>query len=538
MSIPKTILPKIVHRITFMRKKFRASPASEGGMSPLHPHCEAHMPAAIDFHIRKCYKLYMIHAFRRIAILPALLPALLPCTFSSCGRSTPGRLPNVILIVMDTARAENFGCYGYHRPTSPNIDEFSREATFYANAVASSPWTVPTHASIFTGKDPFEHGAHRISPFTFKNGVHQLDPRKIQYNKFANPLHTKHITLAEVFAAEGFATCGFIANSAYINHRFNMDQGFQTFRPIYKTSDAINTMVYEWLDTLSTDQFFLFINYMDTHVPYNAKPRQGFLEKPAPFDDGALQKKLWSMYLNPRGRWREDNPDELRQTVINQYDTAISNLDEQIGKLFDYLKEKKLYDRSVIVLTSDHGEMFGEHDLVSHGQDMYQQLLWIPLIIKNPHQTQPRCVETTISTSDIPHLIFSQLPRKITRKFTAEFLNAPGQHPIIAENYYAHPQLIRANRTSKNYNRIRTALFKWPYKYIHSSDDDHELYNIANDKGETENLLKINPELAAKFADQLRNFIDSRTHFDEIIDQEPLTEEEIKKLKSLGYIGD
>ena len=156
--------------------------------------------------------------FRRNAVLPLLLLVFITCAFSSCGRSGTESLPNIILIVMDTARAENFSCYGYHRPTSPNIDTFAQEATFYANAMASSPWTVPTHASIFTGMDPFEHGSHR------------LHPSKVKGHIMSNPLHEKHTTLAEAFTAEGFATGAFIANSTYINDRYQMDQGFQEFR--------------------------------------------------------------------------------------------------------------------------------------------------------------------------------------------------------------------------------------------------------------------------------------------------------------------
>jgi arylsulfatase A-like enzyme len=429
---------------------------------------------------------------------------------------------------MDTARAENFSCYGYHRPTSPNIDAFAQEATFYANSMASSPWTIPSHASFFTGKDPFEHGAHR------------LDPRKYKRLRleFTNPLHEKHTTLAEAFAAKGFATGGFIANDAYINSHFKMDQGFQTFYCKHTTSDSINTMAYEWLDSLSTDRFFLFINYMDTHVPFNAKPRPGFLEKPAPFDDGELMKKLVGIYRNPPKEWEENSVKELQQNVIDQYDTAIANLDEQIGDLLDYLKEKRLYDRSVIVLTSDHGEMFGEHDLVSHGHDVYHPLLWVPLIVKTPDQAKSLRVETVISSSDIPYLIFSQFPGKMKRSFMKEFPNAPGNHPAIAENYYAHPRLIAWDRSLKNFNRIRTVLFDWPYKYIRSSDDDHELYNIAHDRRETGNLLMIKPELATKFDDQLTDFLNSRPHFDEIIPYEQFTEKELKQLKALGYIGD
>jgi arylsulfatase A-like enzyme len=463
--------------------------------------------------------------FRRNPVLQVLLLIFITCGFSSCGRSGMESLPNVILIVMDTARAENFSCYGYHRPTSPTIDTFAQEATFYANAMASSPWTVPTHASIFTGKDPFEHGAHRLNP---KKMTHIM----------SNPLHEKHTTLAEAFAAEGYATGAFVANSTYINDRYQMDQGFQEFRSELAVSDSINQWTYAWLDTLSADRFFLFINYMDTHAPYNAKPRPGFLEEPPPHDNGELFNELKYKYLSPRQRRKKINPVKLRQTVTDQYDTAIANLDEQIGALINYLKDRDLYDESLIVLTSDHGEVFGEHQLVSHGLDVYQQLLWVPLVIKDPGQSNPRKIDDVISTSDIPRIILSQFPDKLSSKYQVAFPNAPGEHPIIAENYYAHSWLLKMRHMRKKYTRIRTVIFDWPYKYIHSSDGMHELYNIAQDRKEATDLLAAKPDIAKKLAGLIRDHKNSRTHSDEIIEQKPLTDKEIKQLKSLGYIGE
>jgi arylsulfatase A-like enzyme len=467
----------------------------------------------------------MPHVFRITTVLQLLLSALLPITLSSCSGPGGDVPPNVILIVMDTARAENFSCYGYHRPTSPNIDAFAREATFYTSAMASSPWTVPTHASIFTGKDPFEHGAHRLPP---KKMTHIL----------TNPLNEKHTTLAEAFAAEDFATGAFVANSTYINDRYQMDQGFQDFLPQLAVSDSINQWTYSWLDTLSRKPFFLFINYMDTHSPYNAKPRPGFLANPPPHDNGELQHKLKQRYLSVRRGGGEFNPVKLRQTVVDQYDTAIANLDEQIGYLLDYLKERDLYDHTLIVLTSDHGEVFGEHQLVSHGQDVYQQLLWVPLIIKAPGQTTPKTNDDIISSSDLPRMILSYLPDEMSKRHLAEFPNAPGLHPIIAENYYVHPWILRIRHLRKKYERIRTVLFEMPYKYIHSSDGQHELYNLVSDRKESNNLINSRLEIAEEMAARIQEYQDSRSRSNEVIEQEPLTEQELKQLKSLGYIGE
>jgi arylsulfatase A-like enzyme len=464
--------------------------------------------------------------FKNNVFLLAVSLLSISCAFAACERKGGKNATGVILIVMDTARAENFSCYGYHRPTSPNIDAFAEEASLYTNAMASSPWTVPTHASIFTGKDPFEHGSHRI------------DSLKTSEDEFANPLHESHTTLAEVFETKGFATGAFIANEAYVNERYQLDQGFQTFHTRHTTSDSINAMVYQWLDTLSTDRYFLFINYMDTHTPYNTKPRPGFLEKPAPDDKGQLRRQLFLIYMHPQPNHDEDKIRELQQKAVDQYDTAIANLDEQIGLLFKYLKEKGHYQQSMIVLTSDHGEAFGEHDLVSHGKDVFQQQLWVPLVIKDPDQTKSRRIKALSSTSDIPHIIFSQFPQDFLRTDISDFPNIPGEHPVIAENYFAHPAVLKMNPWERNFDRIRTTIFDWPHKYIHSSDDKHELYNLTSDTGEMTNLIMDKPDLARKLADILEDFQTSRPRFDGITSQERLTEEEIKKLKALGYLGD
>jgi arylsulfatase A-like enzyme len=278
----------------------------------------------------------MLQLIRRKTSLPAAL-LFTAFGFFACEGSPTSDLPNVILIVMDTARAENFSCYGYHRPTSPNIDSLAHEATFYCRAIASSPWTVPTHASMFTGKESFEHGAHRLPP----------GKKKKASRLKSNPLHKQHTTLAEVLAAENYATGAIVANSVYINERYQMDQGFQTFYAKHAVSDSINKWVYAWLDTLSTSPFFLFINYMDTHTPYNMKTRPGLLEEPVRHDRGQLETQLRARIMRSGGGTGAAG--RLKQLVIDQYDTAIANLDEQIGKLIAFLQEKGLHDRGTPV---------------------------------------------------------------------------------------------------------------------------------------------------------------------------------------------
>jgi arylsulfatase A-like enzyme len=271
---------------------------------------------------------------------------------------------------------------------------------------------------------------------------------------------------------------------------------------------------------------------MDTHKVYNTKPRPGFLDEPAIQDGGQLVDELYEKVMPGVG----PIPWDLVQKVIDQYDTAVANLDEQIGALLDRLVQMGIYDNTMIVLTSDHGEYFAEHYLVEHSKDVYQEALWAPLIIKTPSQGQGRRDDTVISSSDIPYLVFSEFPKKTAERYLDHFPNAPGNHPVIAENYYTRVRDLFNPVWGKRFDRIRTVIYDWPYKYIHSSDGKSELYHIDYDGKEAVNLMDKNPERVQEMLANLRAYMESRPTFEEQIEQPPMTPDEIKRLKSLGYV--
>jgi arylsulfatase A-like enzyme len=421
---------------------------------------------------------------------------------------------------MDAVRADHLSCYGYARPTTPRIDELTAGATLYERAVAPASWTIPSHASLFTGKDPFQHGAHRLRP----DGRDRFDN--------VNALHDDHVTLAEAFNGEGYVTSAFIANDGYLDPRWQLDQGFDTYHTELVDADVLNERVYAWLDTLSSDRFFLFVNYMDTHVPYNTKPREGLTERPVSQEAG-LHRLLRTKALPIWG----GVPEELKQSVIDQYDTAIANLDEQIGILLDRLKQKGMYDNATVIVTSDHGEAFGEHALVGHGLDVYQVDLLVPLIVKAPGQRAGRRDQSLISLSDLPHLIFDLIPGYPAGKYRDHFPNASGNHPIVAENYFSTPENTQRPVYGDRLRRVRTAVYDWPYKYIDATDGLSELYDLENDPQEENNLIKSAPEVSKRLAERLRKYQDSRGRAAGVAEVDPLTEEQIRKLKALGYIG-
>jgi arylsulfatase A-like enzyme len=458
----------------------------------------------------------------RGSIPAALLAALISMTLYACTGNDEARVPaNVILITMDTMRADHMSCYGYERHTSPRMDAFADSATFYTRSMASSPWTVPTHASLFSGRDPFEHGSHTL--------------KAVGRSQNINLLTDGFLTLAEALAREGYATGAFVANDGLLATRWNLNQGFQTYHIERTLAEVLNLRVFAWLDSVTTtgDPFFLFINYMDTHRVYNTKPRPGFLPEPAVQDRGQLLEELYHQVMPGV----DPIPWDLVQQVIDQYDTAVANLDEQIGVLLDRLRESGTYENTLIVLTSDHGEYFGEHHLVEHSKDVYQGALWVPLIIKEPGQHEGRRDDTLISSSDIPHLVFAALSEETASKYASEFPNAPGNHPVIAENYYTRSRDLFNPIWGKRFDRIRTAVYEWPYKYIQSSDGRSELYHLGYDERETANLIDKDRERALRMRVVLEEYMNSRPTFEKKIDQPPMSADEIRKLKSLGYMG-
>lgn len=425
-------------------------------------------------------------------------------------------LPNIILIVIDTLRADHVGCYGYHRATTPRIDTLAKRASSYTRCVAASPWTLPTHASMFTGKYPFEHAVHTFKPA----------PDKV----FVPPLADEHPTLAEALKAGGYQTGAIMANYM-LARRYGLNRGFDTYRIMRSYAKHLNKLIFEWLEPRHTRPFFLFINYMDAHQPYNTTPRPGLLEKPV-ISWGLLINSLFEPVMI-----HKRIPQPLTQNVIDQYDTGIANADEHVGALLDWVADRGLNDTTMVVITSDHGEHFGEHYLVEHGKDVYEEAVWVPLIVKAPGQSAGRIIDGLTTSVDIPRLILSELSPNLISTYKDVFSHEPHNHTILTENYYTRSKDLFNEAWGHRFDRIRTAVYEWPYKLIRSSDGDHELYNLAKNAEESANLHEQERETATLLAQKLEQFEASRERaVPRTLEMPPLTEEERRELKALGYL--
>ncbi|MCO6430908.1 MAG: sulfatase [Deltaproteobacteria bacterium] len=260
--------------------------------------------------------------------------------------------PNILIVMVDTLRADHLGYSGYERDTSPNIDRFAAENRIYRNAFSSSSWTPPSVASLFTSVFPTVHG-------------HMPRPGGSKFGRNFTKLPESFVTLAEALQAAGYATAGITANPL-VSEKYGMQQGFeQYYSPGREKGDRITKRAIKYLSDLRPKDkpFFLYLHYLDPHDPY--KP-------PKPYD---------KMFSGPIKRWPYG---EAELQIISQYDGEIRFVDKEIGKLFDWLKEQGLYEEMIIVFVSDHGEQFRERGFLGHGDRLHSEEIHIPLIIKAP----------------------------------------------------------------------------------------------------------------------------------------------------------
>jgi arylsulfatase A-like enzyme len=210
-----------------------------------------------------------------------------------------------------------------------------------------------------------------------------------------------------------------------------------------------------------------------------------------------------------------------------------------LGALFDGLSDLGLLDGTVIVLTSDHGEYLGEHHLVEHSKDIYQQAQWVPLIVRAPGQKRRERIDTIASSTDVPHLILSEFPDPLRAELLPLFPNAPGNHVVISENYYTRSNDLYDERWGHRFDRVRTAIYEWPHKYIRSSDGRHELYALDTDPREVVNLYTADDPLARRLSAELAAFQTERLENIERSSETPAELDEAlrKQLRSLGYLN-
>ncbi len=451
--------------------------------------------------------------------------------------------PNLIVITLDTVRADHVSAYGYARATTPQLDRFAQRATLFEHAYANSPYTLSTHASLFTGLLPSEHGAHPV-PFS-------LTSRPDDYS-----LRPNVPTLAERLRSRGYATAAVAANGGYLGRWTGLDRGFEyydCYRPRFlrlpplfvpllwrfdervaarfsneatRNAAQITDAALAWLREAPPGQpFFLFVNYYDPHHPYTPPAEFRRLHLPRP----DLAPVTLSLIQGDLERGRRLTPQE-RAYLVGQYDGELSFMDRELGRLIRELGSRNLYDASAIVVTSDHGEFFGEHGLIQHERDLFEEVLRVPYVVKAPGQSHGHRDSERIGLDETPALVEALLQGgQLT-----DWLRSRDPDRLLVAEYWTTARLHRVNPLRYRAPAMR-ALLRGRYKLIERLSMPAQLFDLAADPREGHDLLKAAEPASAVASRMLEGLLPlSATTRRSLPEAERSPDE---ALRALGYIN-
>jgi arylsulfatase A-like enzyme/Flp pilus assembly protein TadD len=393
---------------------------------------------------------------------------------------------NVLLVTLDTTRADRLGCYGYLKAETPNLDYLAANGVLFLNTYCPVPLTCPSHCSILTGTYPLFHQVRN-------NGTYTLSPELE--------------TLAEALKIKGLKTAAFVS-SFTVDSRFGLDQGFdvyddqlapdQTFKALTseRKADKVFDSFSRWMDRNTVQPFFVWIHFFDPHLPY---------DPPSPY--------------------REQFPDD-------PYDGEIAYMDFYVGKILDKLRELGLLSNTLIILAGDHGEAFGEKQEKGHGIFIYEHTMRVPLIFyAESNLPQGEIIESRVRLIDIMPSILdmldTSLPESIQGTSLLPFIEGKNKDDLSSyiESYYP--------RENFGWSEL-LGLIDGEWKYIKAPHE--ELYNLKQDPQEEKNLIQEERKIVQEKRDKLEDIIQSSVS-PLVAGKRKLSAEERNRLRSLGYIA-
>lgn len=384
-------------------------------------------------------------------------------------------------MVVDTLRADRLGFYGYEQPTSPGLNGWARRGVVFERAVSAAPWTLPSVASMLTGRYPASHGAGRGQE-TRPNGK----TRRVFLG-----LGEEIPTLAEVVASSGYATGAFVTNS-FLREEFHLDRGFEEYdfaRNRFlseRRADFVVDRALEWATAQESKPYFLLVHILDPHMPYDpAEEDRGLFTSGYA---GQLEVPLNSRQMRRVKRGLLEFGPLDQQWVGSLYDEQLPFVDRQVSRLLTGLEELGVLDRGLVFLTSDHGEEFWDHGGFEHGHTMYQELLRVPLIVWGPG-LEPRRLDEPVSGVDLLPTVLEALDLELPSGTDGVSLwplligsRGPAERPLLAQNTLFGSQ--------------EEALLRWPHKLIWNRDRGQgRLFNLEEDALEKNDLAAQEPEL-------------------------------------------
>lgn len=472
---------------------------------------------------------------RRALLL--VMAALL--VLGGCGRA---RKPNVVLIVLDTLRGDRLTCMGYNRPTTPNIDALAAQGTLYTHAFSTCFWTLPSHASLFTGLHPLQAGATSET-------LHLPEP---------------NTTIAEALSAVGYRTSAFVCNS-WVSKERGFGQGFGEYTEMWRAENQVSEdSTAGSMETLAVDKmeqyiaqaakdgkpFFLFANLNGVHLPY--RPAREYVEKFVAhrghdMNRAAVLSQITSGWSHLVG----ETPlsDEDYRILSDLYDGEVAWADALVGRVARAIDQAGIAEKTIFIVMSDHGEQLGEHDKIDHMSTMYDPALHIPLVIRYGKMFKPgvrndKLVSIVDVAPTLLHLCdaadrIPDLHAGITSlanpaRAPETFILAGNERPVTGI------QLLKARYPGYDYNAIDyrlRCLRSTESKLIYNENRGAELYNLVRDPGESNNLATSQAGTERDMMGLLTKSFDTMGKSKEYFMFESTDRAALERLRSLGYIN-
>ncbi len=509
--------------------------------------------------------------------------------------------PNILFIVLDTHRVDRLGCYGYHRNTTPNLDEFVKNSTLFKKAISPAQWTIPSHASMFTGEYPTTHSTIQAS----------------------DALSNQLVTIAEYAFQLGYKTVGFCNNPlvGVLDNGFR--RGFQEFynyggtvpsppkstgdnnktflskiqdkfsslidriaTPIQQavaispevlqialnpilvplwtrfsnfkgnTSMSIKDTTY-YLNSSGSQPLFIFLNLMETHLPYT--PPKNFIQKfgSIVLDDPEAGNFL-RQYNTQALKWllplENPHPATQAKTINDMYDAEVAYQDFLLNQLLSLLDQPEHRENTLVIIVGDHGEMLGEHQIMGHGLGVFNDLIHVPLIIRFPEQAKPKHIHHSVSTIRVFNTILDTIGVEKISSPTGEIIsmsntslkNTQYQPKYIFSEAYPPDSLLvimkkYASELTERFNchSIQRAVFNQPYKLIRIENVRDDVFNYEEDPKEMNPLVSTGTA-SKQLQAELEMFVDSAVQKGLSYTHNSSTnlgnQKVMERLRHLGYI--
>ncbi len=454
----------------------------------------------------------------------SLLSSGIVLALTGCSSELPA--PHVVLVIVDTLRADALGCYGNPQNPTPHLDSLAAQAVRFDQAASVSGWTLPSVASLLTGAWPTVH-------------------RALGKNTRLTPITTDVPTAAELLSQRGYRTLG-VANAAFLSPLLGLDRGFDEFDhrhaynwEIRRAAESMDTALERWKEDLESPTF-LMIHLFDPHLDYDPPAEfanlyvEGRTDPPPPL----TMKQCRALGAHPNPQRARANVEYMEGLFLAE----VTYVDQQIERLVDELKQMGVYEQSHVIVTADHGEEFWDHGGFEHGHTLYEELVRVPWIWKFPESFawRGKVIKEPVQTLDfLPTLFAAQDwygPQFGGSSVLPCLIDEPGQRRLI----HGEATLYGADKFSVRRGRYKFIQDRSPQARVRE-----ELYDLNVDPGERNNLVKSLPEVAESLRHELEKHREAVEREGRSMAQPPVrnmspreVEKYVESLEALGYVRD